>query len=204
MECAVSQNTRHQTRTLNYLQRGTNCSNRPKRSKRSYRPKPGTQGDTSVTSLRKQKSKLPCKHPRDKTVHMECAVSQNTRHQTRTLNHLQSSANRSNRPKRSKWSYRPKPGTQGDTSVTSLRKQKSKLPCKRPQIRGSAQDVRCRHCAKDGAFGGYPAPPLGAYTVSLLCVVSTERCVTQVPYFPNFATLNVDTIKKAKNAILTG
>jgi len=31
------------------------------------------------------------------------------------------------------------PGTQCDTSATSLRKQKSKLPCKRPQIRGSAQ-----------------------------------------------------------------
>ena len=34
---------------------------------------------------------------------------------------------------------RPKPGTQCHTSATSLRKQKSKLPCKRPQTRGSAQ-----------------------------------------------------------------
>ena len=71
---------------------------------------------------------------------------------------------------------RPKPGTQCHTSATSLRKQNSTLPCKRPKIRGSEPgpfspsmatgtlghpwpaDVSYRHCAKDGAFGGHPAP----------------------------------------------
>jgi hypothetical protein len=50
-----------------------------------------------------------------------------------------------------------------------------------PKYGAANKDVSCRHCAKDGAFGGNPAPPLGAYTVSLLCVVCAERCVTQVP-----------------------
>jgi len=50
-----------------------------------------------------------------------------------------------------------------------------------PRYGAAHKDVRCRHSAKDGAYGGYPVPPLGAYTVSLLCVVCTERCVTQVP-----------------------
>ncbi|SDG09359.1 hypothetical protein SAMN05443529_10163 [Desulfosporosinus hippei DSM 8344] len=47
----------------------------------------------------------------------------------------------------------PRPRTQCHTSATSLRKQLSKLPFKRPQTRGSAQDVHCRQCAMDGAFG---------------------------------------------------
>ncbi len=50
-----------------------------------------------------------------------------------------------------------------------------------------------RPLAKDGAFGGNPAPQTEAYTVSVLCVVGTEgcvafalrrkteRCITQVP-----------------------
>jgi len=33
-----------------------------------------------------------------------------------------------------------------------------------------------------GAFGGNPVPSIRAYTVSLLCVVCTERCVTQGPH----------------------
>ena len=57
-----------------------------------------------------------------------------------------------------------------------------------PKYGAVHKDVHCRHCAKDGAFGGYPAPSLGAYTVSLLCVVSTERCVTQVPYLTTIFT----------------
>ena len=32
-------------------------------------------------------------------------------------------------------------------------------------------------------LAGTPLPREGDYTVSLLCVVSTERCVTQVPEF---------------------
>ena len=59
-----------------------------------------------------------------KTVHMECAVSLALR-----LPVFRSSF----------FVPRSKPGTQCHTSATSLRKQKSKLPCKRPQIRGSAQ-----------------------------------------------------------------
>ena len=50
-----------------------------------------------------------------------------------------------------------------------------------PRHGAAHKDVRCRHSAMDGAYGGHPAPPLGAYTVSLLCVVSAEGCVTQVP-----------------------
>ena len=148
-------------------------------------------------------------------MHIYCAVSQFSRHQTRILNHLRSRTKRTKRTERSK---RSKPGTQCHTSATSLRKQTSKLRVSDPRYGAANKDVSCRHCAKDGAFGGHPAPPLGAYTASLLCVVSTESCVTQVPlcvvstercviqvpYLPNFATLNVDTIKNAKNTILTG
>jgi len=48
-----------------------------------------------------------------------------------------------------------------------------------PRYGAAHKDVRCRHSAKDGVYGGDLAPLLGAYTVSLLCVVGTERCVTQ-------------------------
>ena len=54
-----------------------------------------------------------------------------------------------------------------------------------PRYGAANKDVSCRHSAMDGAYVGNPAPPLGAYTVSLLCVVGTERCVTQVPYILN-------------------
>ena len=57
-----------------------------------------------------------------------------------------------------------------------------------PRYGAVHKDVHCRHCAKDGAFGGHPAPPLRAYTVSLLCVVSIERCVTQVPHPASLTT----------------
>jgi len=40
-----------------------------------------------------------------------------------------------------------------------------------PRHGAAHRDVRCRHCAMDGAFGGHHVPPLGAYMVSLLCVV---------------------------------
>jgi len=49
-----------------------------------------------------------------------------------------------------------------------------------PRYGAANKDVSCRHSAMDGAYVGNPAPTLGAYTVSLLCVVCAERCVTQV------------------------
>ena len=143
-----------------------------------------------------------------------CAVSQNSRHQKRILNHLQSGTNRPpgcksrtvlnscmktvhmecavhpNSPfsvlrssffvLRSSF-FVPSPGR----SVTRARRlyvsRKANFRVSDPRYGAAHKDVRCRHCAKDGAFGGHPVPPLGAYTVSLLCVVGTERCVTQVP-----------------------
>jgi len=50
------------------------------------------------------------------------------------------------------------PGTQGHTSATSLRKQTSKLRVSDTKHGVAHKDVRYRHCAKDGAFGGHPAP----------------------------------------------
>jgi len=89
--------------------------------------------------------------PRDKTVHLECAVSQNPRHQTRTLNYLQS------RTKRSR--FVPSPGR----SVTRARglyvsRLANSVKATDPKYGAVHKDVHCRHCAKDGAFGGYPAP----------------------------------------------
>jgi len=55
---------------------------------------------------------------------------------------------------------RPQPGTQCDTSATSLRKQTSKLPFKRPTLDTGQCTRMCTatNRAKDGEFGGYPAP----------------------------------------------
>ena len=74
-----------------------------------------------ATSLRKQISKLPCKRPspRQDGAHEMCHLP--------NISKAASSVPCS------------KPGTQCHTSATSLRKQISKLPCKRPHIRGSAQ-----------------------------------------------------------------
>ena len=76
------------------------------------------------------------------------------------------------------WFPVPSPGRSVTQARRLLRKQPSKLPCKRPQTRGSSQglftpsmapatlgppwpaDVSCRHCAKEGAFGGNPAPQI--------------------------------------------
>ena len=54
----------------------------------------------------------------------------------------------------------PRPGTQCDTSATYLRKQLSKLPFKRPTPDTGQCTRMCTaaNCAKDGAFGGNPAP----------------------------------------------
>jgi len=49
-----------------------------------------------------------------------------------------------------------------------------------PRYGAANMDVSCRHSAKDGAYVGHPASQRKSYTVSLLCVVSTERCVSQV------------------------
>ena len=70
------------------------------------RSKPGTQCHTSATSLRKQISKLRVSEPREKTVHMKCAVTQDSL-----------TPHRSPLPAPSS-----KPGTQCHTSATSLRK----------------------------------------------------------------------------------
>src|SRR5665254_12443 len=70
-----------------------------------------------------------------------------------------------------------KPGTQCHTSATSLRKQNSKLPCKRPHIRGSAHGRALPPLSQGWRIWRVPVLSLGAYTVSLLCVVSTERGV---------------------------
>lgn len=51
-----------------------------------------------------------------------------------------------------------RPGTQCYTSATSLRKQLSKLRESDPKHGAAHKDVRCCHCAKDGAFGRNPAP----------------------------------------------
>ena len=52
-----------------------------------------------------------------------------------------------------------KPRTQCDTKATSLRKQNSKLRESDDPRHGAVhKDVHCRQCAKDGAFGGHPAP----------------------------------------------
>ncbi|KJS88579.1 MAG: hypothetical protein JL57_11155 [Desulfosporosinus sp. BICA1-9] len=53
----------------------------------------------------------------------------------------------------------PKPGTQYDTSATSLRKQTSKLPFKRPTPDTGQCTRMCTAAnrAKDGEFGGDPA-----------------------------------------------
>ena len=49
-------------------------------------------------------------------------------------------------------------GTQCDTKARAFVSRISKLHVSDP-IHGAAhRDVRCRHCAKDGAFGGHPAP----------------------------------------------
>ena len=60
---------------------------------------------------------------------------------------------------------RSKPGTQCHTSATSLRKQVSKLRVSDPIYGAEHKDVHCRHCAKDGAFGGHPAPNV----INLIC-----------------------------------
>ena len=91
---------------------------------------------------------------------------------------------------------RSKPGTQCHTARRLYVSSLANFRVSDPKYGVAHKDVRYRQCAKDGAFGGNPAPTLGAYTVSLLlrrkyracvtqvplCVVSTERCVTQVPY----------------------
>jgi hypothetical protein len=66
---------------------------------------------------------------------------------------------------------RSKPGTQCDTSATSLRKQNSKLRESDPKHGANHKDVSCRHCAKDGAFGGHPAPQRQELT-RLVCSAS--------------------------------
>ena len=55
---------------------------------------------------------------------------------------------------------RARPGTQYDTSARYLRKQLSKLPFKRPTPNTGQCTRMCTaaNCAKEGAFGGDPAP----------------------------------------------
>jgi len=131
-------------------------------------------------------------------MHIKCAVSQKPCHQTQI-------------PITQKLTERSNPRTQCHTSVKSLRKQNSKLPCKRPQIRVSAQGRALPPVSQgpfspsmatgtlvhpwtaDGSSGGQPVLLTEAYMVSLLCVVGTERCVTQVPTSPpyfNVARIN--------------
>ncbi|HUX47361.1 MAG TPA: hypothetical protein VMV58_05050, partial [Desulfosporosinus sp.] len=63
------------------------------------------------------------------------------------------------------------PRTQCDTSATSLRKQNSKLRVSDPKYGAAHKDVRCRHSAKDGAYGGNPAPQRQELT-RLVCSAS--------------------------------
>jgi len=106
----------------------------------SNRTRPGTLCHTSATSSPSRTAKIRASNPRDKTVHIECAVSQVSRHQTRILNYLHSSTQRSNW---SNWSNRPKPGTLGHTSAISLPNYKSKNSCQRPQRQDGAHKM-CR------------------------------------------------------------
>ena len=69
-----------------------------------------------------------------------------------------------------------------DTGATSLRKQNSTLPCKRPQTRGNSQGCELPAMRQGRRVGRAPrSPETRAYTVSVLCVVGTKCCVTQVP-----------------------
>ena len=84
-------------------------------------------------------------HP---TVHMKCAVPQkpsSSNTNTQTIS-------------KEKLNVSPLPDPSPGRSMTRARRlyvsRISKLrESDRPQTRGSAQDVRCRQCAKDGAFG---------------------------------------------------
>ena len=150
------------------------------------------------------------KHPKNKTVHMKCAVPKKTSI-LRILNILQSSSitvpsSSVPSPGRSVTQARrlyvsslanfrvsdPKYGAEHrsllailgyrDTrpSLASGRAKPTTEPRSLPAILGSSDTrpsmvVGWRICRE-------PRSHLGAYTVSLLCVVSTERCVTQVPH----------------------
>jgi len=77
------------------------------------------------------------------------------------------------------------PGTQCHTSATSLRKQLANFRVSdQPQTRGSEQGCEVPPLRQGRRIWREPrSPEIGVYTVSLLCVVCTERCVTQVPEF---------------------
>ncbi len=115
---------------------------------------------------------------------MKCAVSQKPSRQTRILNYLQSKTKHPTfRVSRLTFSV----PSQGRSVTQARRLYESRLANFRvsdPRYGVANKDVSYRHCAKDGAFGGHPAPSLRTYTVSLVCVVSTERGVTQVPFWP--------------------
>ena len=160
---------------------------------------------------------VPAPTPKIKTVHMKCAVSpdQLIPHAPFPVLHFSFPVPRSSFPV-------PSPGRSMTRArglyVSSLANFRvsdpkhgasPKVPSRHPWLQGHSSILGQR--MGDAAIApwtahmaGTPLPRERAYTVSLLCVVSTERCVIQVPYLPNFATLNVDTIKKAKIVILTG
>ena len=79
------------------------------------------------------------------------------------------------------------PVTQCDTNATTLRKQNSKLHVSDPQHGATHKDVSRRQCAKDGAFGGHPAPKRQELT-RLVCSASYvgALCHTASRY-PNIA-----------------
>ena len=52
----------------------------------------------------------------------------------------------------------PSPGRSVTQERRLLRKQISKLRVNDPKHGATHKDVSCRQCAKDGAFGGHPAP----------------------------------------------
>ena len=78
---------------------------------------------------------------------------------------------------------RSQPGTQCHTARRLYVSRIANFRVSYPRYGAANKDVSCRHCAKDGAFGGNPVPQKRAYTVSLLCVVGAERGVTLVPLF---------------------
>ena len=111
------------------------------------------------------KAKIRASDPRDKTVHIKCAVSQVSRHLTRILNYLHSSTQRSKHSKRSK------PGTQGHTSATSLREQNSKLRVSDPRYGAANTDVSSRQPSQGWRVWRAPRSPYQELT-RLVCSAS--------------------------------
>ena len=141
--------------------------------------KPGTQRHTSATSLRKQTCNLYVSNPRHQTqdgAHEMCRLPKSSSPDM-TLDYLQS---RTKSFHRSSYPF-PSPGR----SVTRARRlYVSRLANSVKATPNAGQCTRMCTAASEprmAHLAGTPLPRAGAYTVSLLCVVSTERCVTQVP-----------------------